>query len=214
MGSEMCIRDRLSVSEFLLYFTAVTTFTTWVMGIMQEMSTLHKESLDISCVREFLEYPEPFKFEEGKEIPAADGYELKLENVSYRYPGADKDTIHGLTLTVHPGERLAIVGLNGAGKTTLVKLLCGLLDPTEGLVLLNGKDVRGFNRRSYYDLFSAVFQEFSVLDVTVAEEIAQTTEGIDYDKIADCVEKAGLTTTIEKLPKGMQTHVGLSLIHI
>lgn len=52
------------------------------MGIMQEMSTLHKESLDISCVREFLEYPEPFKFEEGKEIPAADGYELKLENVS------------------------------------------------------------------------------------------------------------------------------------
>lgn len=64
-------------------------------------------------------------------------------------------------------------------------LLCGLLDPTEGLVLLNGKDVRGFNRRSYYDLFSAVFQEFSVLDVTVAEEIAQTTEGIDYDKIAD-----------------------------
>lgn len=111
-------------------------------------------------------------------------------------------------MTVHPGERLAIVGLNGAGKTTLVKLLCGLLDPTEGLVLLNGKDVRGFNRRSYYDLFSAVFQEFSVLDVTVAEEIAQTTEGIDYDKIADCVEKAGLTTTIEKLPKGMQTHVG------
>ena len=89
----------------------------------------------------------------------------------------------------------------------MVKLLCGLLDPTEGLVLLNGKDVRGFNRRSYYDLFSAVFQEFSVLDVTVAEEIAQTTEGIDYDKIADCVEKAGLTTTIEKLPKGMQTHV-------
>ena len=204
----MALNEGLSVSEFLLYFTAVTTFTTWVMGIMQEMSTLHKESLDISCVREFLEYPEPFKFEEGKEIPAADGYELKLENVSYRYPGADKDTIHGLTLTVHPGERLAIVGLNGAGKTTLVKLLCGLLDPTEGLVLLNGKDVRGFNRRSYYDLFSAVFQEFSVLDVTVAEEIAQTTEGIDYDKIADCVEKAGLTTTIEKLPKGMQTHVG------
>lgn len=57
----MALNEGLSVSEFLLYFTAVTTFTTWVMGIMQEMSTLHKESLDISCVREFLEYPEPFK---------------------------------------------------------------------------------------------------------------------------------------------------------
>ena len=204
----IALNEGLGVSEFLLYFTAVTTFTTWVMGILQEMSTLHKESLDISSVREFLEYPEPFKFDKGEKIPAADSYELKLEYVSYRYPGAETDTIDGLNLTVHSGEKLAIVGLNGVGKTTLVKLLCGLLDPTEGRVLLNGKDIRDFNRRSYYDLFSAVFQEFSVLDVTIAEEIAQTVDGIDYDKIADCVEKAGLTSTIEKLPKGLQTHVG------
>ena len=204
----MALNEGLSVSEFLLYFTAVTTFTTWVMGILQEMSALHKESLDISRLREFLDYPEPFKFENGEEIPAAENYELKLVNVSFRYPGAETDTIHGLNLTVRPGEKLAIVGLNGAGKTTLVKLLCGLIDPTEGAVLLNGKDIRDFNRKSYYDLFSAVFQEFSVLDVTVAEQIAQTTVNIDYDKIADCVEKAGLTSTIEKLPKGLETHVG------
>ena len=204
----MALNEGLSVSEFLLYFTAVTTFTSWVMGILQEMSALHKESLDISRLREFLDYPEPFKFENGEDIPAAESYELKLENVSFRYPGAETDTIRGMNLTVRPGEKLAIVGLNGAGKTTVVKLLCGLLDPTEGAVLLNGKDIRDFNRRSYYDLFSAVFQEFSVLDVTVAEQIAQTTVDIDYDKIADCVEKAGLTSTIEKLPKGLDTHVG------
>lgn len=204
----MALKDGLSVSGFLLYFTAVTTFTAWVMGILQEMSTLHKESLDISRVRELLDYPEPFQFEDGEQIPAADGYELKLENVSFRYPNSEADIIRGLNLTVHPGEKLAIVGLNGAGKTTLVKLLCGLLDPTEGKVLLNGKDIRDFNRRSYYDLFSAVFQEFSVLDVTVAEEIAQTTTDIDYNRIADCVEKAGLTAAIEKLPDGLQTHVG------
>lgn len=204
----MALNEGLSVSEFLLYFTAVTTFTTWVMGILQEMSTLHQECLDISMLREFLDYPEPFKFENGKDIPEAKSYELKLVNVSFRYSGAKTDTIHGLNLTVHPGEKLAIVGLNGAGKTTLVKLLCGLLDPTEGVVLLNGKDIRDFNRRSYYDLFSAVFQEFSLLDVTVAEQIAQTTVDIDYDKIAECVDKAGLTSTIEKLPKGLETHVG------
>lgn len=204
----MALNEGLSVSEFLLYFTAVTTFTTWVMGILQEMSALHKECLDLSQLREFLEYPEPFKFEDGESVPAADRYELKLENVSFRYPGTEEQIIHNLNLTVHPGEKLAIVGLNGAGKTTLVKLLCGLLDPTEGKVLLNGKDIREFNRRSYYDLFSAVFQEFSVLDVTVAEEIAQTTENIDYNKIADCIDRAGLTDMIEKLPRGLQTHVG------
>lgn len=204
----MALHEGLSVSEFLLYFTAVTTFTAWVMGILQEMSALHKESLDISRIREFLNYPEPFLFEGGEEIPAAGSYGLELENVSFRYPGAKSDTIHGLDLTVLPGEKLAIVGLNGAGKTTLVKLLCGLLDPTEGRVLLNGKDIRGFNRGEYYGLFSAVFQEFSVLDVTVAEEIAETAIGIDYERVTDCVEKAGLASAVEKLPKGVQTHVG------
>lgn len=204
----MALNEGLGVPEFLLYFSAVSTFTTWVMGILQEFSKLHKESLDISCVRDFLEYPEPFKFEEGEAVPKADAYELKLEKVSYRYPGAKEDTIHGLDLTVHPGEKLAIVGLNGAGKTTLVKLLCGLFDPTEGRVLLNGKDIRDFNRREYYGLFSAVFQEFSILDVTVAENIAQTNENIDWAKIDDCIEKAGLTQTIAELPKGLNTHVG------
>ena len=176
----MALNEGLSVSSFLLYFTAVTTFTEWVMGILRELSTLQKKSLDISRVREFLDYPEPFLFEMGEAVPKAAEYELKLERVSFRYPGAAADTIHDLSMTVHPGEKLAIVGLNGAGKTTLVKLLCGLLDPTQGAVLLNEKDIRIFNRKEYYGLLSAVFQEFSVLDVTVAEQIAQTTENIDY----------------------------------
>lgn len=126
---QMALNEGLGVPEFLLYFTAVSTFTNWVIGILQECTKLHKESLDISCVREFLEYPEPFKFEEGEKIPGADSFELKLDNVSFRYPGAEKETIQNLNLTVHPGEKLAIVGLNGAGKTTLVKILCGLFDP-------------------------------------------------------------------------------------
>ena len=204
----MAIHDGLTVSQFVLYFTAVSTFTTWIMGILQKATKLHKQSLDISQVREFLEYPEPFLFEEGMAVPKADAYELKLENVSFRYPGAEQDTIHNLNLTVHPGEKLAIVGLNGAGKTTLVKMLCGLFDPTEGRVLLNGMDIRGFNRREYYGLFSAVFQEFSILDVTVAENITQTTEEFDEKKLWDCIEKAGLTDTIKELPNGLDTHVG------
>lgn len=205
---QMALGEGLSVPEFLLYFTAVTTFSQWVMGILQESVKLHQESLDISQLREFLEYPEPFTFEGGEPIPQANGYTLKLEKVSFRYPGAQTDTIHALDLTVHQGEKLAIVGLNGAGKTTLVKLLCGLFDPTEGRVLLNGQDIRTFNRREYYGLFSAVFQEFSILDVTVAENIAQTKDGIDYEKVSKCVEQAGLTKAIAELPQGLQSHVG------
>jgi len=204
----MALREGLGVPEFLLYFTAVTTFTTWIMGILQQVTTLHQQSLDLSQVRAFIEFPEPFRFEEGDAVPKAEHYQLKLENVSFRYPGAEEDIIHCLDLTVHAGEKLAIVGLNGAGKTTLVKLLCGLFDPTQGRVLLNGRDIREFNRREYYNLFSAVFQEFSILDVTVAENIAQTNVDIDYEKVAACIEKAGLTKTVAQLPEGLQTHVG------
>ena len=202
------LTEGLAASEFLLYFTAFTGFSSWITGILSEFATLHKECLRLSVVLEYIHLPEPFRFEGGVSIPQADCYELKLENVSFRYPGTEKDIIHNMNLTLHPGENIAVVGLNGAGKTTLVKLLCGFYDPDEGRVLLNGIDIREFNRPEYYDLFSAVFQEMSVLDVTVAEHVAQTVENIDLVKVADCLEKAGLTSKIQKLPAGLQTHVG------
>ena len=204
----MTLNDGLSVSSFVLYFVAISTLTNWVMGVLKEMSTLHKECLDISSLREFLDYPEPFKFDDGKDITLASNYEIKLENVSFHYPESDKDIIHNLDLTIHPREKLAIVGLNGAGKTTLVKLICGLLSPSEGRVLLNGDDISDFNRNKYYELFSAVFQDFSILDVTIAEEIAQCKDNIDYQRIKECIDYAGLTDTIDKLPKGLNTHIG------
>lgn len=205
----MTLTRDLPVSQFLLYFTAVTGFTTWITGILNRCATLHKECLDISYVLEYLDWPEPFRFEGGRSLPdGKGGYELQLKSVSYRYPGAEQDTIHDLSLTVKAGEKLAIVGLNGAGKTTLIKLLCGFFDPTAGEVLLNGVDIREFNRREYYTLFSAVFQEYSDLDVTLAENVAQTAEVIDRSRVEDCLKKAGLTKMAADLPQGIDTHVG------
>ena len=204
----LTLTQGLSASQFLLYFSAISGFTQWVKGIMEQFSTLHRQSLELSTLREFLEWPEPFAFEEGKPLPQGlKDCEIMLDHVSYRYPGAEKDTISNLTFTLHPGEKVAIVGLNGAGKTTLVKLLCGFLDPTQGSVRLNGVDIRTYNRREYYHLFSAVFQEFSVLDTNVAVNVAQRVDGIDRARVAECLEKAGLTQAVEALPKGMDTPV-------
>jgi len=204
----LALTEGLTASQFVLYFTAATTFTAWVLGILGNLSTLNKQSLDICQVREFLEFPEPFRGEDGDPVPQADRYELRLDHVSYRYPEAETDTIHDLSLTIRPGEKLAIVGLNGAGKTTLVKLLCGLLDPTEGTVFLNGTDIRTFDRKKYYALFSAVFQDYALLSTTVADNVAQSVDGIDENKVWDCLEKAGLTSAIQALPNGIHTHVG------
>lgn len=205
----LVLNNGLTVADFLLYFSAAGGFTAWVSGILGGFNTLHKQSLDLSTVRECLEYPEPFRFAEGEPLQAvADkAYEIRLENVSYRYPGAEKDALTGINLTLHPGEKLAVVGLNGAGKTTLIKLICGFLDPTEGRVLLDGKDVREFNRMDYYTMFSAVFQNFSILACTIAANVAQTEDNIDMERVKDCVEKAGLRRKIESLKDGYETHM-------
>ena len=205
----MTLDGGLSASEFLLYFSAFSGFSSWVMGILKQVNTLHTESIELSNVMEFLNWPEPFRFEGGTPIPdLSAGCELKLENVSYRYPETEGDTIKNISFTIRPGEKVAIVGLNGAGKTTLVKLLCGFLDPTEGRVLLNGVDIREFDRRAYYALLSAVFQDFSLLNITLAETVSQQYENIDRAKVADCLDKAGLTSKVESLPNGLDTHIG------
>ena len=202
------LRNGLPASDFLLYFAAISGFTSWVTGILSQMTQLHKECQGISTVLEYIEYPELFRFEGGRPIPASDSYELTLENVTFRYPGTEKNLFENLNLTIRPGEKLAIVGLNGAGKTTLVKLLCGFYDPTEGRVLLNGIDIREFNRQEYYGLLSAVYQEFSLMDTTIAENIAVQTENIDENRVRDCLDKAGLMDFVDSLPQGLESHVG------
>lgn len=206
----LAVRGQISPSEFLLFFTAVSDFTTFVTSILDGFLNLHKQSLDICKVREYLEWPESFRFEDGESLTHEPGtaYTIELKNVSYRYPEADKDTISHMNLLIRPGEKLAIVGLNGAGKTTLVKLICGFLDPTEGQVLLNGKDIREYNRKDYYKLFAAVFQEFSILATTIEANVAQSEDSIDRERVNRCLENAGLADMVKKLPDGVQTHLG------
>lgn len=209
----MAIDGQLTASQFLLYFSAVTGFTSWITMILNSTADLYKSSQQICEFRAYFEWPEPFKFENGKSVSKADfdQYELKLDDVSFRYPGAENDTISHMSLTIHPGEKLAIVGLNGAGKTTLIKLLSGLLDPTQGRVLLNGQDIRQFNRRDYYTLFTAVFQDFSRLQATIAQNVAQSITNIDWERLLSCVEQAGLTAAIAELPQGLNTMLGRTI---
>ena len=186
----LCLDSGMRVSEFLLYFSAIGGFAAWITGILGNLNTLHKQSLDLSTVREYLTYPEPFSFTGEPLIPEPDkAYTIELRDVTFRYPGTERNILEHVSLTLHPGEKLAVVGLNGAGKTTLVKLLCGFYDPTEGAVLLNGRDIR----------------EYNTLASTIAANIAQTEDNIDYDKVWHCVDEAGLRTKFESLPDGLET---------
>ena len=204
----MVISKNMGVADFVLYFGVITGFSTWLSGLFGQVTALSRISSTVNYVRTFLAYPDTYNREGGRELPkASDGPKaLSLCYVSYRYEGAEQDTLSGVSLTVAPKEHLAIVGLNGAGKTTLVKLLCGLTDPTEGCVRYDGVDVKEYNRDTYYELFSAVFQQFSLLPVTFAEAVAEKEPAkIDRERVEACLKTAGLWDKIASLPKGMDS---------
>lgn len=204
----MTLDQGLSAPEFLLYFTAVSGLTGWMMEVLGKCVALRKECTELTFVAEYLNLPEQFQFEGGKPIPKSAAYTLTLENVTFRYPGSDKKVLDNVNLSIRPGEKIAIVGLNGAGKTTLAMLLAGLYDPEAGRVLLNGQDIREFNRQEYYTLFSAVFQDFMLLDATVGQQISQDCENMDTDKVWACLDRAGLKEFVEGLPDGLNTRMG------
>lgn len=195
------IQSGMSASEFTLLFAAVGAFSWRFSSVLSTLSDLHAKNLDLNKVREFIEETEPFKFEGGIELvpDLSEKYEIRLEDVSYKYPNSDKEVLSHVNMTLSPTEKLAIVGLNGAGKTTLILLLCGFIDPTSGKVTLNGRDIREFNRESYYKLFSLVGQNSYILPASIAENISLEIGGGDLEKVKKCTALAGLDEKIESL---------------
>lgn len=203
-------RGQITVADFVLYFGIIAGFSSWLDNIFSKLSELNQWNLGANYYRSYLEYPDTYRREGGKKLPS-DGLpkEIELRNVSYKYEGAETDTLHHFSLKVKPGEHLAIVGLNGAGKTTLVKLICGLTDPTEGQVLYDGVDIQEYNRQEYYRLVSAVFQQYSILPVAIEEIVAETTsEKLNPGKVEQSLKSAGLWDKIQQLPQGVHSQYG------
>lgn len=121
-----------------------------------------------------------------------------FDNVSFKYPSSEHNTLNNISFKIKKGENIAIIGENGAGKTTIIKLLCGLYNATQGSILVNNKDISLYSKDSYFDLFSVVFQDYFFMPMSIAENIS-TTKKYDKEKLYSSFEKAGILEKIKSL---------------
>lgn len=198
----------LSIGNFTLYTASAAAFSNAINEILQALSALRERSAHTDDYRSFMDIPSADDKVQTIPIPPADKYTFEFKNVSFKYRGQEKYALKNVNLTLHAGEKLAVVGLNGAGKSTFIKLLLRLYDVTEGCILMNGTDIRKFDRKEYYELFAPAFQDVMVFAFPVAENVSMK-EPFNTDKAEaeKMLRLAGLGDKLDKLEKGVDTEL-------
>ena len=201
------LEGRITPGEFVLYFSAISQMSGFIGGIVDYFGSLHEMHLKTSDCMEFLEEDHNRLRREGG-IPKPTGRPLSVEfkNVTYKYPDGEKNVLENVSFKIAPGEKISLVGLNGAGKTTLTWLMCGLLLPDEGEVLIDGYSVYEYNREDLYSLFSLLPQKYTDLPTSIAENVAMADrKDIDEERLWKALETAGIADRIRQLPGGVET---------
>lgn len=206
-------RGELNASNFVLYIGLVAGFSDYFGMVNRSLMNLNPFCVSVSYIREFLEirdrWPWRDKMGQGQlSRLKARGVKVEFRDVSYTYPGKESPTLSHINLTIHPGEKLALLGLNGAGKTTMVKLICGFYEPTEGMVLLNDIPVRKYNREEYYSLMAVLFQDATLLPFSLDENLtgARSCE-TDREWMESVLKLSGFWEKYHNLPKQGDTRL-------
>ena len=159
------------IGNYSLYTGALSSIASCVSGLISTTAGIYEGTLFINNVMTFMnEKPSILpSLETPREVQRHVGHKIEFRNVSFHYPGVERNVLKNINLVIEPGETVVIVGLNGAGKTTLIKLLTRLYDPTEGVILLDGHDIREYDVKQLYSVFGIIFQDFGKYAVNVAE---------------------------------------------
>lgn len=198
----------MTIADFTMYAAAIGGFRWAFEQAAGHLADLHGLSMQIDDYRTFMDWPDAMEQAQNPVSVPPGPYEFQFRDVSWRYPGSSRYAIRHLNLEIGKGQRLALVGSNGAGKPTFVKLLLRLYDVTEGEILCNGIDIRRFDRKQYYDCFSAVFQEVLPLGFSAADNVGVSDgERIDRKRVDECIQKAGLGDKMRALKYGADTCV-------
>ncbi len=202
------VNEGLSIGDFTLYNASATAFSWAIVNVLENIGGLRERSAHVDDYRSFMDIP---SVDEGREtipLPKSDKYVFTFENVSFRYKGQENYALKNVNITLEHGEKLAVVGLNGAGKSTFIKLLLRLYDVTEGRILLNGTDIREYDRNEYFELFAPAFQDVMVFAFPMAENVSMK-EPFNTDKAEaeKMLRDAGLGEKVDSLKNGVDTEL-------
>ena len=196
-------------SSITILQTLVTAIGAGVTALISSTSTIYEGTLFIENLMSFLNEKPTIvpSIDPPRSLPRHCGHTIEFRDVSFRYAGAAKDALSHINITIKEGQTVVVVGYNGAGKTTLVKLLTRLYDPTSGVILLDGHDIKEYDVAELYDMFGIIFQDFGKYAVTAGENIVFGDLGRSAGdpEIREAAGQSGADVFIEKLANGYDT---------
>ena len=168
---------------------------------------MKQASWEVTDYRAVMEMKDSFLHEAGEAVPdSQSALKIEFRDVSFRYDGAEGDTLSHVSFVMEAGEKLALVGHNGAGKTTLVKLLCGLYQPTGGKILVNDRDISKMQLEEYHRLISVLFQDVAPMAFSIEQNVVGCVEEeIDPERLKSSLQRAGLWEKVSGLTQGTKT---------
>lgn len=192
-------RGRTAIADFSLYFAAGLNFSGLIVQIIRYYEAMLGDSAGVRDIRTMLAFPD--EIDDSSTVFYPDGG-IAFRDVSYRYPNAECLAVDSFSYTFTPGKRVAIVGENGSGKTTLVKLICGLLTPTSGIISSSGNDMGECVGIRRYKLFSVVFQDINQYALTLGENVAMDST-YSIENVWQLLDSAGLDPN--SFPRSLDT---------
>ena len=197
----------VTAGDVVMLSTFFATLTGATMGLLSLAPVISKGLESVRSIGEVLQAPDLENNEGKAEVRSVRGV-VELREVSFQYPEADRRAVDRFTLSVAPGEVIALVGASGAGKSTIVNLIIGFLRPSEGTILLDGADMETLDLRTYRRFISIVPQESILFDGSIRENVTYGLSEVPDEHVLSALRDANALEFVERLPEGWDTLVG------
>ena len=207
VGGLSYIKGGIQFGDMAAFIMYLTMLTFPVSAIGWVASTIQRASASQKRLNEFLETTSTIPVEDGMLTHEVKG-KVEFKNINFIYPHTGITALKNFNLTIHAGEKIAVIGRTGSGKSTIAQLLLRFYDPTTGEVLIDGVSIKNLNLKEYRSQLSYVPQEAFLFSDTIANNISFGTSGMQQSEIETAAMRASIHTEIIQLPQGYKTMVG------